>query len=99
MAKIIKGKLDRTQNSKATCLTTTIKILIIKPVNKIGPPIFSFKRTQEAAQNNSQILAAFNVNLRAAIEAQKLIPLDYGSEFWDITIIKNLFRSRKEKRG
>ena len=41
-------------------------------------PVFFFKQTQEAARNNSQILAAFNGNLGAAIEAQKVIPLDYG---------------------
>ena len=30
--KILKGKLDRTQNSNATWIVTTINILIIKPV-------------------------------------------------------------------
>ena len=76
---------------------TTIKILIIKLVKKIGPPVFSFKRTQEASQNNSQILAAFNGSLGTSTESQKRIPLVYGSEFWDITRIKNLFRHHKDK--
>ena len=58
---------------------TTIKRLIIKPVNKLKKLVFFFKRTQEDAQNNSQILEAFNGNLGAAIEAQKGSPIDYGS--------------------
>ena len=81
MAKIIKGKLDQTHNTNVTWLVTAIKRLIIKPVKKIGPPVFSFKQTQESSQNNSQILAAFNGNLGAVIYSQKGIPLDYGSEF------------------
>ena len=97
MAEIIKIMLYRKQNSNATWPVTTIKRLIIKPANKLGKPVFSFKLTQEAAQNNSQILATFKGNLGAAIEAQKGIPLDYGSEFRDITIIKKLFRYHKDK--
>ena len=97
MEKIIKVELDRTQNSNATWILTTIKRLIIKPFKELGPPVFSFKRTQEAAQNNSQILEIFNRNLGAAIEYQKGSPLEYGSEFWDIAGIKNLFCHRKDK--
>ena len=81
MAKIIKCKLDRTQKSNSTWLVMTIKRLIIKPVNKFGPPVFSFKLTQEAARQSSQILTAFNVNLVASIESQKGSPMYYGSEF------------------
>ena len=46
MANIIKSKLDQTKNSKAIWLVTTIKKLIIKPLNKLRPPVFSFKQTQ-----------------------------------------------------
>ena len=67
MAKILKGKIDWTQHSKTTFLVTIIKRLIIKPVNKFGPPVFSFKQTQEAVRQNSQILAALNRNLGAEI--------------------------------
>ena len=76
---------------------TKIKRLIIKPVNILRKPVFSFKRTQEVAQNNSQILAAFNGNLGVAIRFQKESPLDYGSEFWDINGIKKLFCHCKDK--
>ena len=77
----------------------TIKILIIKPGNKIVKPVFPFKRTQEDSQNNSQILAAFNVNSGAAIETQKGSPLDYGSEFLEITGIKTKYSvTTKTKR-
>ena len=90
MAKIIKSKLDRKQKSNTTWLLTIIKILIIKPANKLENPVLSFKRTHEAAKMGSQILAAFNGNLVAEIEAQTGSPLDYGSEFRDITRIKKL---------
>ena len=68
---------------------TTIKRLTIKPVKKLGKPVFSFKRTQEAAQKNIKTLAAFNGNLVAEIEYQKGSPLEYGSEFWGINGIKD----------
>ena len=97
MAKFIKCKLYLTQKSNTTWLVTTIKRLIIKPVKKLGKPVFYLKRTHEAAQKNSQILAAFKGNLGSAIEAQKVIPLDYGSEFRDINVIKNLFCYHDEK--
>ena len=92
MVKIIKIKLDRGKKSNATWLVKTIKRLIIKPVKKLVKPVFSFKQTQEAAQMNSQILAALNGNLGAATEAQTVSPLDYGPEFWYINGIKHLFR-------
>ena len=76
---------------------TTIKRLIIKPFNKIRRPVFYFKRTQKSALMNSQILSAFNGNSGAEIEAQTGIPLYYGSEFWDINGIKNLFCYHKDK--
>ena len=91
MSEILRSKLDQTQNSNATWIETTIKRPIITPVNKFGPPIFSFKRKQEASCQNRQILTVFSGNLDYAIEAQKGIPLDYGSEFREITGIKNLF--------
>ena len=76
---------------------TTIKRLIIKPIKKLGPTVFSFKQIQEAATHNIQILDAYNGNLGAEIEAQKGIPLYYGSKFWDITRIKNLFCHHEDK--
>ena len=97
MAKIIKSKLDQKQNSNAPWLVKTIKRMIIKPVKKLGKPVFSFKRTQESAQMNSQILASFNGNLGASIEDQTLIPLDYDSEFQDINRIKHLLRYHEDK--
>ena len=63
MAKINKSKFDRKVNSNVTWLVTTIKRLIVKPFKKIVQPVFYFKQTQEAAQINIQILAAFNGKL------------------------------------
>ena len=48
-----------------------------KTSKKTGKPVFSFKRPQEAAKMNSQILEACNGNLGAAIKAQTGIPLGY----------------------
>ena len=39
----------------------------------------------------------FNGNLGVAMEDQKEIPLDYGSEFRDITRIRNLFSHNEDK--
>ena len=81
MKKILKGNLDRTKNSNATWVGTTIKRLIIEPVKRFGLPVLYCKWTQGTARHNSQILAAFNGNLGAAMESQMGSPLDYGSTF------------------
>ena len=49
-----------------------------KTSQKTQKPVVSFRRTHEDAQTNIQILAAFNGNLEASIEAKTGIPLDYG---------------------
>ena len=56
-----------------------MKKLIEKPFKEIRIPVLYFKRTQEEALQNINILAALDGNLYEAIEAQKGIPLDYGS--------------------
>ena len=48
-------------------------------IQKFENPILSFRRTHEAAVSNSKILASFKGDLGAAIEAQKDIPVNYGS--------------------
>ena len=78
MERFLHGKLDQTQKSHASWLVTTIKKLIIRPVKDIGQPVFFFKRTQEAAHQNINILDAFNGNLGAEMEYQDGIPLDYS---------------------
>ena len=97
MENFLKGKLDQTQKSNSIWLVITIKILIIKRVNKLGPPVFSFQQTQEYSRQNSQLLAVFNVNLGAVIEAQNRSPLYYGLEFQYIAGIKKLFRHHEDK--
>ena len=76
-----------------------IKRPIIKSVRKLGKPVFSFKRTQEATQTNSQILVTFNGNLGSAIKPQTVIPIDYGSEFRDINRIKKYSVTTKKMKG
>ena len=77
----LKGKLNRKQNTNTSWLVKTIRAILKTPIQKLEKPILLFKRTNEAAVRNSKTLAAFNGDLGAAIEAQKGIPLNYGSEF------------------
>ena len=63
MGKILKGKLDQTQNVNATLIVTNTRILIIKTVKEFGLPVSSFKKTKENAHQNSQILATFKGKL------------------------------------
>ena len=97
MAKFLQGKIDQTQKSNTTWLVTTIYKLIIEPVKELGLPVFSFKITQEAARQNSKIVSAVNGNLGAAMGAQNVISLEHGSEFRNITGIKNLLGHHEEK--
>ena len=60
-------------------------------------PIFSFKRTHEAAVRNSKILAAFKGDLGTAIAAHKEIPVNYGSELRDTTALAQLFLHHEDK--
>ena len=50
---------------------TTIKAILKTPIQIFEKPIFSFRRTYEAAVSNSKILVLFNGYLGAAIEAKK----------------------------
>ena len=95
--KILKGKIDETQKSNDTWIVTKIKRLFIKSDKKLGPPLLYLKCTQEASNQNRQTLSAFNGNLGVEIKSQKGIPLDHGSEFWDITGIKTLFLHHEDK--
>ena len=60
-------------------------------------PVFSFKWTQEAAVQNSNILVDFNGNLGKALETHKRGPLDYVSEFQDPIGISNLFHHHEDR--
>ena len=60
-------------------------------------PVFFFKRTQEVAVHNRNILDSFNGNLGKALETQQGSPLDYGSEFRYPTCIANLLHHHEDK--
>ena len=74
-----------------------IKVTLKIPIQKFENPIFSFKRTYEAAVSNSKILAAFKGGLGAAIAAHKDSPVNYGSEFCDKTALAQLYLHHEEK--
>ena len=93
----IKGNLNHKQKSQAEYLVTTINHLLRRSIKELRPPVFSFKWTQVAAHHNINILAAFNGHLVNTIIPQKLIPLDYVSEFLDLTCITKLFSRHEVK--
>ena len=97
MAEIIKDKLDQKQKSYTSWLVKTIKNIIKRPVKEISLPVFLFRTTQEAELHKINILFLLYGNLVKAMKSQKLIHLDYGSDFRDITGIIKLFSKHKDK--
>ena len=67
------------------------------PIQKSENPIFSFRRTHEAAVRNSKVLAAFKGDLGAAIAAHKDSPVSDGLDFRDITTLARLFLYHEDK--
>ena len=65
MATILKGKIDGKKKSHALWIVTTIKNIIRKPVKEIVIPVFTFKQTQEAVFQNSNLLSDFGINIGA----------------------------------
>ena len=81
-----KCKLNSQQSTNASWLVITIKATLKIPIQKFEKPIFSFKRTHEAAVRNIKILAAFKGDLGAAIDARRDSPFNYGSRYHLVTI-------------
>ena len=95
--KTIKVNLDNQKKLQTLWLVTTLKQLIRTSISKLRPPLFSFKLTKEAALQNRKILANFNGDLVDTMEISKGSPLDYGSEFWDLTRTAKLFSLHEDK--
>ena len=74
----LKFRLNSQQNTKASELVTRIKAILKTPIQKFEKPAFLFRRTHEAAINNSKILVAFNGDFGSGIRAQKDSPVNYG---------------------
>ena len=60
-------------------------------------PIFSLKRTNNAASRNIKILEAFNGNLCAAIAAQKNSPLNYRPELRNTADLERLLQYQDDQ--
>ena len=88
IANTLKGKLNSQQSTNSSWLVTTIKATLKIPIQKSENPIFSFKRTHEAAVRNSKILASFKGDLGTAIAPHKHSPVNYRSEFRDTTSLE-----------
>jgi hypothetical protein len=63
-------------------------------VESVAPraPVFQFKMDSESAEKNVLFLSNHDLNLSKAFLAQKGSPLDYGSEFKPVGILKPLFK-------
>ena len=93
----LKCKLNSQQSTNTSWLVTTIKATLKTPIQKFEKPIFSFRKTHEAAVRNRKILVAFKGGLGAALTAHKDSPVDYGSEFCNITSLEELFLHHEDK--
>ena len=78
-------------------MVTTIKAILKTPIQKFEKPIFSFRRTHEAAVSNRKILAAFKGDLGAAIATHEDSPVTYGMEFCYIVSSAKLFLHHEDK--
>ena len=97
IANTLKGKLNSQQSTNASWLVTTIKAKLKTPIHKFEKPIFSFRRTHEAADKNRKILAVFKGELGTAIVSHKDRPINYRSELSDTTDLAKLFLHHKDK--
>ena len=93
----LKGKLNSQQSTNVSCPVTTIKATLKTQIQKFENPIFSFRRTHEAAVRNSKIIAASKGDLGEAIASHKDRPVNYGLEFRDITPLAKLFLHHEDK--
>ena len=96
IANTIKVKLKSQQTTNALWIVKTIKAILKTPIQKFGNPIFSFRRTYEAAVRNRKILLASKGDLVTAIAAQKDRPINYGSGFCNIVSSEQLFLYHEE---
>ena len=91
-----KGKLNSQPLTNESWLVTTTKATLKTPIHKFEKPIFSFRRTHEAAVRNIKILVAFKGDLGTVIGAHKDSPVNYGSEFRNKTALaKKIFTRTK----
>ena len=88
---ILKGNINRQKNTNTSWLVKKIKEMMKTPIQKLDKPIFSFKRTNEAASRNIKIISTFNGNLGTVLAAQNDSPLNYGSEHRDTAELSGLF--------
>ena len=71
-------------------LTAIIKQIISSPLPAPTHPEFTFELTPEAAHRNLCIINKYKGNLSSAIDAQRLSPCGYGSEFRPTTSLQPL---------
>ena len=86
----LKCNLNSQYKMNKSFLVKTIKAILKTPIQEFEKPIFSFRRTHEAAVRNIKIIAAFNGDLGASIAAQKDRTLNYRSEFRNTAALKNI---------
>ena len=55
IANALKGNLNSRQTPNALWIVNTIKAILMIPIHKFEKPIFSFRRTHEAAIRNNKV--------------------------------------------
>ena len=93
----LKGNMNSQHKTNSSWLVTTIKAILKTPIQKFKNTTFSFRRTHEIVVSNSKILAEFKGDLGIEIEAQREIPVNYGSELRDIAALSKLFFYHKDR--
>ena len=63
----------------------------------LSPLAFSFKQQHTDSQHNSITMAAFNGDLWEVTKDQQTRPLEYGSEFRDLSVIVKKFKCHEDK--
>ncbi len=83
----------------SSCLNSAFKLInIIGDIQPQPSPApmkqeFAFKLTKEAAAKNFCVLKKYGLDLGRAIDAHKLSPLSYGSEFKPPHILRRIFHN------
>ena len=96
-ANTLKGNLNNQQWTNASWIVTTIKATLKTPIKKLEKLIFLFRITHEPEFRNRKILASFNGDLYASIEAHKDSPVNYRLKFCNITALAKLFLHYEDK--
>ena len=85
-------KAEATQEFWPSNLIQLVRETVKHPSSQPSDPEFKFTLDREAAVINFEVLKKYELNLEAALDAQKNSPLGYGSEFRPTRCLKSIFK-------